>query len=182
MDKLELMKTFYDSARTELIERIQLRDNALLLYLGAMGALFGATLSALIASEVLLVSPFIALGAAIIICQHNAVIGALASYCATEIQAYLDEIMPNEGPTQWENSASLKEYHQRSTDLRSIGHAILIVIPAIAALAVNWRHALYSPFPNGILWWSGALCVGVSMWLIRLVHSWRTRLYMRRKW
>ena len=28
MEKLEVMRTFYDSARTELIERIQLRDNA----------------------------------------------------------------------------------------------------------------------------------------------------------
>ena len=182
MEKVEVMNTFYDSARMELIERIKLRDNALLLYLGTMGAIFGVAFGTLVSHEVLLISPYIALGAAIIISQHNAVIGALASYCAIEIQAYLENVLSKETPTQWENSLSFKEYHERSTNLRSIGHLILITTPAVAALAINWKHALYSPFPYGLLWWFGAACVAVTLWLIRLVHLWRIKLYIKRKW
>lgn len=182
MAKPGLVKIFYESARGELIHRIGLRDNALLVYLGAMTTLFGVSLGTSISIASLLAVPFVALGATIIVSQHNAIIGSLASYCATEIQAYLDRTMKKDCPPQWENSVALCKYHRTSMRLRTGGHSILLLAPVIAALALNWQHALSSPFPEGIMWWFGAVCAGVSCWIIRSVHIWRAKLYDERAW
>ncbi len=182
MNKLEIVKFYYQGARSELIARLQIRDNVLLLYLGAMGTLFGIAIGTAISMNVLLVIPFIALGASIIVSQHNIIIGTIATYCADEMQESLDELAPKDCPVQWELSASLHEYHRKSISLRSWGHFILILIPALAALAMNWRHAIFSPFPEGIMWWFGALCTILSGWIIAITHLWRARLYDKRNW
>ena|GEM_PF-2235543 len=176
----ETARKHYESARMELIERIQLRDNVLLLYLGAVGTIFGVSIGTTARLEILLVIPYLALGASTIVSQHHAMIGSLGDFLAHEIEPFLREI--GEYAPQWDTSEALKASSNMSTLMgRTLGHLLLIIIPPIAGLSLNWRHGFYLTFPEGLLWWSGVILTGMSIFGIWESHQWRMKLYRRLK-
>jgi hypothetical protein len=170
----------YTSARTELIQRIHLRDNVLLVYLGAVGTVFGLAFGTSIRSEVLLVVPFFSLGASVILSQHNIAIGSIGAFLVHEIEPFLKQL--GEYAPQWDNSVTFHEYSSRGVWLRTIGHTLLIVIPAIAGIAITWRSGFYSPFPQGPLWWFALICTVLSCYFIWYAHTWRNKIYAGLKW
>lgn len=115
-------RKFVELAKHEAIERIRLRDNVLLLYLGAVATIFSLALNKTNA-EMLLSIPFLALGATVIVCQHNLVIGDLSVFCAFEIGAFLRSLNPSEDAPQWDGSKSLKTWHSCAIRMRTIGHS-----------------------------------------------------------
>ena len=177
MSKGETARTNYVSVRDEIMERIQLRDNVLVMYLGAIGAIFGLVLNnQALALEALLVIPYLALGATAIISQHHAMIGSLGLFLATELEPFLKDI--GEYAPQWDTSKTIQTKSHRFSWLgRRVGHIIIIDIPAIIALALNWRHSIYLPLGDLLLWWSGVVLTTLSILTLFATSKWRKQLY-----
>lgn len=180
MTRNDITTKYYDSARQELIERIRLRDNSLFVYLGAVGALFGAVLAKAISYELLLVVPYLTLGAAFLISQHHEVIGGLESYLVQELEPYLMDVNEDEKIPQWNNSASLQAYYSQAMLSRLIAHSILLLAPSFAALALNF--SVISTFPQNAFWGYGCLCFIISLHAIIKAHKWRVKNYESFSW
>lgn len=170
-------RAYYNSARTELIERIRLRDQIFVFYLAGVVAIFGLALGAPNRTDILLFVPFIGLGGSIIISQHFAVIGALAAYCVLEVGPFLRSDRSAEDPPQWDASEALSSYHDAAIAMRTWGHVLLILLPSGCALGLMWRHGIFSPFPLGTLWWVGLGCVLISGVVVWRTHQFRKSLH-----
>jgi hypothetical protein len=177
---IEVAIAMYQSARAELVERIRLRDQILMIYLAAVGALFTAGFGVTPRFEVLLSLPFLALGASVLVCQHNAVIGSLGRFCVVELGAFLDGLKSH--APQWDDSSSLQSYKDSAIRLRSFGHTVILIVPCVVALGANYPHAISSPFPYGPLWWMSAICTVVTVWQVVTTHFWRSSLYFVQSW
>jgi hypothetical protein len=168
-------RTHHDTARSEIIKRLELRDNVLVIYLGAIGALFGVAFGTSVNKEVLLVVPYLTLGAATIISQHQEVIGSLGRFLYLELQPFMESI--GEAAPQWDASKSLLDYLPQAIWLRTIGHLLLIITPAITALYINWRHGFYSAFPESSVWWFGFVFVLLAISVIVKSHHRRRKIH-----
>ena len=175
-------RSAYESARTELITRLRLRDNALLFYLAIVGTLFGLGIGTKAKPEILLVIPFIAVGAGIIVAQHHEVIGALGHFLAHELHDFLTQLSPSEESPQWDKSFSLEQHVNKSMFYRVWGQLILLIIPCIASLGLNYHHAFKFEFPYGPLWWFSAFCSILTTYIIIHAHKLRKDLYKKYKW
>ncbi len=162
------------TARSELIQRIQLRDHVLVLFLVAVGTLFGIAFGTSAKPEILLVVPYLTLGAAVVISQHQEIIGSLGSFLHNELHPFLETI--DEVAPEWDTSQSLKEYLTTAIWMRTLGHSILLVVPSLAALALNWCHGFVSPFPEGPVWWFGVGFMVLSCLVIYKSHQWRKKI------
>jgi hypothetical protein len=172
----------YDAARNEILLRMRLRDQVLLVYLMIVGAILGVSLRESGNEDILLSIPFIALGASILVSQHNVLMAILGQFCAEELELFFKKLDPSEYAPHWDNSKTYKAYAMPSTIFRLLSHSLIIMVPAILALGINFKHAFSSPFPQGPLWWFGALCfVGVIL-VIMYAHSKRKEIYNKRNW
>ncbi|MGH7454190.1 MAG: hypothetical protein ACRENG_22745, partial [bacterium] len=92
----ETTRKNYESARDELVQCIQLREQILLFFVGGGATIYSVALGAENKLEILLAIPYLSFGTAVIISQHNAVIGALGHFCAHEIGPFLKKLEPSE--------------------------------------------------------------------------------------
>ena len=99
-------REFYRSARDEMLTRMRIRDNILIVYLGAVSTLFAIAIKAT-NPEILFCIPYLALGAGLLVCQHYCVMGHLAHFCVTEIAHALEQ--ENAHAPQWDRSATFME-------------------------------------------------------------------------
>ncbi len=190
MTKGDTARTFYESARTELIQRIQLRDNALVLFLGAISAIFG--FSGKFGNNdfgFFLIIPYLAFGAATIVEHHNSMIGLLGLFLSVELGEYFKEIKEN--APQWDTSSSLlssslwhaksKKYFDIASPFflrRKIGHWILLLTPSIVSLVINYEY--YNVCNYGywsVAWWLGAVFTILTYFVIRQSSQYRAKLY-----
>jgi len=172
--QLDTAHKCYESARQEILLRIRLRDQILLVYLAISGTVLGISIRDSKDAPTLLAVPFIALGAAILLAQHNLAIGWLGRFCADEIGKFLTRLEPRGDSPQWDNSESFRSYSGASTRLRSWGQSVVLLTPCVLSLAANWEHALRSAFPFGPLWWFGALCF--LLIIILFIHTHLSRM------
>lgn len=182
MSQADTARIFYTSARTELVERMRLRDNTLVFYLAAVGAIFGVALGPAKNPDLLMLLPFLSLGAGIVISQHFALMGSLAAYCALEIGPFLRDLSPAEDAPQWDDSAGLREFQRAAIHMRSVSHVVLIVLPAVVALFVTWGRWLPNNWYLAVVWWAG---IAASIWTLVVVwtaHRFRRRLYKGFQW
>lgn len=179
-NKIPVAMEFYKAARSELVERVKLRDQVLTAYLAFVGVIFGALFLKDLGKEVGLVIPFLGLGCAILVCQHNAVIGALIRYTNRDLQPVISSEIGR--IPEFVSSRSFKTHSSFSNALRSFGHAVIVLVPEICGLAMNYQHALSSPFPTGPAWWFGFLCVALSAGIIQHTHSVRRAIYDETPW
>lgn len=186
MNDIDILKLFYESARNELVQRIRLRDSVILLFLAFAGTIFGLALNSNFSNNseesftVLLIIPYLSFGATFLLTQHNTVIAQIGEYCSTEIKVELDKLTKPNIFLQWDDSNSLKKISKKAIDYRTFGHFILLLIPPITALSINWKYSICSPFPFGIVWWFGFVIVILSGLLILQVHIMRKRIYKKR--
>lgn len=178
----ESARTFYNCARAELVERIRLRDNIFVFYPAAVGAVFGVALGTADKVETLLLLPFLGLGVTMLISQHFAVIGALAAYCVLEVGPFLCGLTPSEDAPQWDNSKALADYRDAAILMRTWGHALLIILPSIGALGMNWKHGICSPSPLSILWWAGVVCLVAAGVVMQRTHKFRKKINESFQW
>ena len=180
MSKGNTARTNYVVARTELVERIRLREQVLLVYLAVIGTIFGIALENFEKNTILLIIPFIAFGCSILVSQHNSVIGTLLHFCSHEIKPFLESI--DEYAPQFGVSMAFKEHSKRSNYLRSFGHAIIIIIPCFVALIYNIHHAISPLFSGGFAWWFALICTVFSIGIIHYVHKLRSNVYKETNW
>jgi hypothetical protein len=180
MSRGDSARTHYESAREELILRIQLRDRVLLLYLGGVATISGVAIGSKgVQTQLLLILPFLTLGIAMIATQHNALIGAIGYFCVNEIEPYLKDLPNSEYAPQWDSSTALEEYSQRAVRFRSWGHTAIMLLPSFASLVVTYQEGINPPTWSTVLWWFGIFCVGSIIILIYKTYSWRKHLYER---
>lgn len=150
--KIDLLIAFYTSGRAELISRIGHRDNALLLFMAAVTALFGLAFGDVGRPTLLLAVAPLGLGASLILAQHNDVIGALGQYCGVEVAEQASKLLNGDVPDSWDTSASLLRTGPRKlrsaaqqkgqgisrffTD-RLYASLLLIVTPGVAGAAIG---------------------------------------------
>jgi hypothetical protein len=171
---------YYRAVRDELVERVKLRDQVLLVYLGFVGAVLGASLTKDSWREIGLILPFLGLGCAILVSQHNAVIGALIRFINEDLKRKLKETGID--VPEFVSSNSFRGHSRYSNFSRSLGHAVVIMIPEIAGLGINFPHALLSPFPMGPAWWFGLAFALCSAFVIYDSHRGRSRVYNDTPW
>jgi hypothetical protein len=175
MSKGETARTNYQTARAEITARIHARDQALVLYLTAIGTIFTLAIGTQVSSDVLLIVPYLALGASTIISQHNSVIGAIADFLVKDIGGFLTEI--DEYAPQWESSNALFGYHVTMVWLRTVGHLMLLLTPSIAALIMSGDQANSEYW---FIWWIGAISAGLSGVFVLLSHFLRRKIHRGR--
>lgn len=171
---------YYRAVREELIERVKLRDQVLLVYLGFVGAVLGTSLTKDSWREIGLILPFLGLGCAILVSQHNAVIGAIIRFINEDLKKNLKDVGID--VPEFVSSNSFRGHSRYSNFSRSFGHAVVIMIPEVAGLGINFRHALSSPFPMGPAWWFGLAFALCSAFVIYESHRGRSRVYNDTPW
>lgn len=166
-------RIYYESARNEIISRLGLRDNVLIVYLGGISAVYGFALSKDSLLYVLLAAPYLALGASTILSQHHVVIGKLSDYLRMELGA-------NMSPLDWERSKAMQSFHPEAMRLRHWSHIILILFPVLIALTVNYDLSAFNQLTFGsveklkcVLWWLGAISMNFSAFIIEKSHKYR---------
>ena len=178
--QIETAKKFYESARQELINRLQLRDNALFVFIGATGTVLGVALGTTAKHEVLLIIPFLSLALGFIVLQHHEVIGALGRYCKAEIGQVLSD--PNSKVRHWDDSITLDKHFDRLVGGRSPAHAAILLAPGCWGLAINGSHFdprhLSDPYSRAyfVATVFGACCEVMLAILVWRAHRFRKRL------
>ena len=178
MSSADTARCTYEASRNEILERIRLRDNAQLAYLGAVGATFSIATSG--HDSVLLVLPYLALAATLLVCQHDWTIATLCTFIAEELRAYLDGL--REAAPSWEFSRTLSQYSIAAVRLRTTAHLVLIAAPAVfGQFWVKRTHAT-----PGILftsaWWLGWLALLGAAIVIGATYSQRIKNYKVTRW
>lgn len=179
MSACDTARTSYESSRNEILERIRLRDNALLAFLGTTGLVFGVASGTPPRPQFLLILPYLSLGAAFIVTQHDRTIGAICAFLTQELDPFLHEHSEN-APT-WEACDFLRRYSSTAINLRSVSHSILILMPA--GLALVWSRSANQI--TGLLhfvWWCGLIATGTSIVFLLSTHLERHRYYRKTSW
>jgi hypothetical protein len=174
--ELETAGKFYESARQELISRLQLRDNALFVFLGTTGTIFGIAVGATAKLEILLIIPFLSLSLGFVVLQHHEVIGALGYFCERELGTFFQQNGVHKG-LQWDGSTTLVRFHSRLVGARSPAHAAILLSPGYWAIAVNWKHLNPIRWREGFFW-ASIFALGceivLTMWIWR-AHKFRSK-------
>ena len=185
MHSVETVMKCYEIAREELVHRIGLRDNAVYLFLGSVGVICGVALGAQVQkAEILLLIPYLALGAALLVTQHHEIIGSLASYSAEELAPILATLEPGGTLPLVDNSAAMHDYIGQAMRWRAAAHSLLLLGPALFGVAVNYKHLIQSfPYsPSGWLAYFGVVCFVLSALLLHKGHRWRNTVNARFQW
>jgi len=172
-------RTSYELASNQAVERIRLRDNALLAFLGASGVIFGVATSASDRSPMLLMIPHLALAAVFIVTQHDRTIGALSAFITETLAPYLHGI--DEGAPLWERSEFLQRFASSAMILRSASHAILVLLPVAFSLAWT-RQDVQSRTLLVVCWWVGLIVGCISAYLLIATYVERIAYYRRANW
>lgn len=180
MEKIATARIHYQAARDELVTRLRLRDQVLFIFLGFVGSLIGIALGVQDKLEILLSIPYVALGCSIVVSQHNEVIGTLIRFINHRVKPVLEA--ENAYASEFVSSPVFREHSQRSNKFRSTGHALIILTPCLLAIALNWKHAFYSPFPLGPVWWFAFVCSLLAGFIIGFVHLRRQKVYRDTVW
>ena len=178
MSKGDSARIHEQMARAELIQRIVLRDNALVLYLGSVGAILGFIGGGKIGLEILLVIPFLAFGVTTIIEQHNVMIGLLGHYLHVELDSEYKKI--KEFVPQWNGSDSFKQRIGKYPWLlqRKVAHSLLIVTPSVLGLILNTQY-LFTKNILTVAWCLGIFFTVISTLTIFQASNYRNELFKR---
>jgi hypothetical protein len=170
---LLMASQFHASARSELVQRVVLRDTMLFLYLAGTASLFSVSVNASF-RVILYFVPLLGLGATYTFCQHNTVIGALGRYLGVELHDWLRKQLPEANvPAQWDCSKSLL-YMKGHGYIRPVLFAglTLLVLPQVAAVAVAAATTKATGL-TVVAFNVGVLCVLAS--IVALLSAYRTR-------
>jgi hypothetical protein len=175
MSSSDTARINYQAARSELVERIRLRDYVLMIYLVVVGTVMSLSLGKQSNNEILLSIPLFALGCAILVSQHNNVIGTLIEFIACDIKPVLED--NSEYAQFFICSNAFLSHSSKSNFDRSTGHGTIIVVPCLVSLIINKNHAVHSPFPLFHLWWISLIFTVLSMIIVYRAYLKRRDVY-----
>ena len=153
---LEMATKGIEMAHNQIPLRVGMRDNVLLAYLAATGVIYGIAFKgdSPYNTNILLLIPFLALGSTIIVSHHNILISALINFCS-ECSENInsseeggsgdnsDEAGKNEEHSNKKKgygfycSVSFRDHLINTLCFRTLGHGIILLVPAIIALWSN---------------------------------------------
>lgn len=180
MTKADTARVIYTSVKDEVLTRIRLRDQALFIYLGAVGTVVGVALGSQGQVDLLLLLPYLALGGAVIVSQHHVLIGNLGVFIVLELDPCLEE--SDEAAPNWENSASFAEHLSKTIWKRAASHFVLIGIPPVASQTLIWRMGFTDPPILQALWWLGVLITLLSIGIMGRASRLRQHMFDRCDW
>jgi hypothetical protein len=130
-ENFETLIKFYESARQEMLARLSARDNTLLLYIGAVGAIIAASFEKDVKYFCMII-PFLAFGTSLIMSHHHSAIRTLGIYCSID----LTETFRQNGITvpSFELARFKRKYPHRNALVRYAGDTVLIIIPTLVSL------------------------------------------------
>ncbi len=169
MNRLETTLISYEAARHELVERIRLRDHALLAYLAAVGTIIGIALSPIEYRMFLHAIPYVALGCSILVSQHNSVIGALIQFIYSNIKPSL--CATSTYSPLFVCSKTFEKHSHKSNVHRSLGHAVIIGLPCLYSIIF-----LFTSFCDLFWWFSVGFSVAAVI-IIYYSHKKRMEIY-----
>lgn len=150
----------YEVASRLLNARASLRDNALLAYLTASGTIFGFVIGKSVDPELLLIVPYLAVGISIMISHHHLLIGSVLDYMENKLK--IEDLYFYKSNT-------------RSLLLRTGGHLIIILMPCIAAMAINWKSEFNFSLSIDYMWWFAAICTSLTIIVLSALFVERNR-------
>lgn len=176
MAETDMKNASYDAARQEILLRMRLRDQILLTYLVVVVTLLGYALKDPEAYTIMFVIPFLALAAVSLITTHMVVADHLGEFCAKELDKCFGDV------PQWDKSDTFHSYTGTSSMFRTVAHILILLVPCILALGVNYSHAFGSPFPYGPLWWFCLVCFFGIIAILYVGYQARREKYKIREW
>ena len=142
MESTAMALEFYRQAKSEALERIKMRDQTLLTYVGAVGAVVGFVVQQAHRDPTfLLIIPVLCVGATFIIVQHHVYIHALSRHINDELMPFVAS-QGIELPESW---ATFKRRTQSGKDaetLRRWGFSLILLVPVGTALVYNHEMPL----------------------------------------
>jgi hypothetical protein len=178
MSAADTARATYASSRAEILERIRLRDSALLGYFGGAGTILGFAANG--HDTVLLVLPYLSLAATLLVCQHDWTVATLCTFIADELRAFWES--KEECAPSWEFSATLSGYSFVAIRLRSATHFVLITCPAIFALVWVKRTHVEQGTLFHTAWYLGIVSLAIAVAAILVTHFERFRNYKVTRW
>jgi len=172
-------RTAYEMSCNQVLERIRLRDNALLAFLGAAGVIFGVASTDQKRANLFVMVPYLSLAAVFIVTQHDRTIGAVCTFITQDLAAYLRKL--DEEAPLWEQSNALRRYTSQAMILRLLSHGILVLTPAVISLSWSWSAAQKTSLVM-LAWWIGVGASAISTYLLVSTYAERTRLYDLTAW
>ena len=170
---LETLLKFYESARQEMMSRIQLRENSLMIFLGSVGALAAAAIQAN-QPIFLLIIPYLTLGISMITLHHNYVIGSTIIYCAKELQKDFEKLGIT--VTQWDISKTRLKSSKSTRLYRLWGDIGLILTPALLAIIINYKSWI-SGMEYKIAMSIGVICIVFSFICLKKTLNLRHKVF-----
>jgi hypothetical protein len=164
----DIFISYYEAARSQVGQRIVLRDGALLFYISAIGVYFQYILDvhlkysqksvpAAHAIIVMLPLPFICLAFTLVVVQHHIMIGKIGAYLASELGKSVEV-----GITQWDNSRYLVESHNVFMIMRLVAQSCVLCFPMFYDVYFLYEH-FYALIDDNVF--------GVSMFVLMLSLS-----------
>jgi hypothetical protein len=167
--------------RSEINQHLQIVNQIYTLYLAGATALFAASMSKDGKYNLLLLLPFLSLGAANLLGSHERNIGCIAAYCANNLDIILQEGGAN--VEQWDNSSMLYKLKNRNFNSNLFASLSLVVAPGVVALMISIYKFLTingSPWPTYPLvmlgWFAGLACVIASLIVICCTTNYRNKM------
>jgi hypothetical protein len=144
VQEIELAKISYQRASNEIVQRISLRDNFIILYIGAIATIIAASLSDKGSLQYLLFIPILSFGFVYIISHQNKVIGGLAEFIQRELEPVFEK--NNIKVPFWDSSITLRNLESKLKFLRRTGQLGIVILPAIISLILNFDDIFGTPF------------------------------------
>lgn len=174
---VEVALKFLESAREDFRQRLELKQNLMILYLAGVAGIVGFVYQKGVENptsvELLLVIPLLSLGAAAFIGNHLLVIAALVRYSIDELEPHLAA-----GNVRlWEKSEALHMIAQRTGSSLHVNEVILICLPAVASIGAFSLRMLPKLRSGGrfeIIAVGVAVCVELGMVLMAWISLRRT--------
>lgn len=133
---------YMGAAKSEIIARIRVRDTLLATYAAAVFTAMAAILGAQQLGEHFLYGlPYLCFAFSILISYHHAGIGALGTHCAIDLLPILEV----EGHVLgYEHSRVFRLHHSKHNSRRVIAHSMILLLPAVIAMVINFKDVLNS--------------------------------------
>lgn len=147
--------------------RVGLRDNAIMIYLGGVSAVFGAVIQSN-NYLFLFIIPFLTLGVSAIVSNHQYFLSSHVSYSITEIGESLGRLGIK--AKQWE--ISLAELNKIEKRTRWFGDLLYILLPSTIALGLNIQnfHTIW------ILFIIGSIALVIAFFLLLSAFKFRRKI------
>ncbi len=175
MINVDFMKEAYISARQELMERIKLRDNIIVVYLGALGVILGVVFTKTNSDNLLFIIPFLAIGCSFLISQHNSMIGVISVYITREIWAK----MPKQNFLFFDNSIDMKDFSPQARALRTVGHLVFFALPSILTVGIMAKILSKESEWQILIWYICLILTLGILFIIGKTHTDRKKAHLK---